>query len=67
MIASSPREAWLHDLRNAINTALMSTNVARRLMEGGDVDRALGFLQDAEAACDRCRVLVNSEDQPPPL
>lgn len=58
---TGPRETWLHDLRNAINTALMSTNVARRLLESGDTERALGFLVDAEAACDRCRVLVSSE------
>ena len=58
---AGPRETWLHDLRNAINTALISTNVARRLMEGGETARALAFIADAEAACDRCRVLVMSE------
>ena len=58
------RAIWMHDLRNSINTALMSTAVAKRLLESGDAERALGFLADAEAACDRCRVLVNRDNAP---
>ena len=51
--------AWLHELRNAINTASVSTHVVRRLLESGQLESAMKFLADTEAACERCRVLVD--------
>jgi hypothetical protein len=59
MDQGSPREQWLHDLRNAVNTAGMSIAVARRLIEAGEIERGLGFLAEVETACDRCRLLIN--------
>ena len=52
------RAEWLHDLRNAVNTALMSTSVVERLIKQGDTVRALIFLADARDACERSRVLL---------
>lgn len=57
--AGSPGAAWLHDLRNAVNTAGMSIAVARRLIEAGETERGLAFLSEVETACDRCRLLIN--------
>lgn len=54
---ASAIDVWLHDMRNAINTAGMSAAVARRLVEDGDTTRALEFLRDVEQACERCRAL----------
>jgi len=50
---------WLHDLRNAVNTALISTSVVRGLLDQGDAARALPFVIDAQDACKRCRVLLS--------
>ena len=65
MAIDAAHEAWLHDLRNAVNTALMSVSVARRLMDAGDNTRAHPFVVEAEDACDRCRVLLKSTPASP--
>lgn len=44
---------WEHDLRNAVNGALLSVVVARRLLAQGDVERAEALLVDTQAACER--------------
>lgn len=51
---ASSHEAWLHDLRNEVNTALMSAAVARRLLADGRHAEALISLEQTEAACYRC-------------
>lgn len=51
--------AWEHDLRNAINGALISVAVARRLLAQGDVERAAVLLADTQAACERGRELLS--------
>jgi len=58
---SSSDDVWLHELRNAINSALISTSVARSLLESGDTARAMSFVLDAQAACESCRMLVLEE------
>jgi hypothetical protein len=45
---------WLHDVRNELNTAMMSAAAARRLLQDGDTDEALANIRRAEAACFRC-------------
>ena len=57
--------SWLHDLRNAVNTAGMSIAVARRLIEAGETERGLAFLAEVETACDRCRLLINQHGTEP--
>ena len=57
----SSDDVWLHELRNAINSALISTSVARSLLEAGDTARAMSFVLDAQAACESCRMLVLEE------
>lgn len=65
MPGETPPEAWLHDLRNAVNTAGMSIAVARRLIEAGELERGLSFLAEVETACDRCRLLINQHGDRP--
>ncbi|MFL6587487.1 MAG: hypothetical protein ACJ8GV_11480 [Luteimonas sp.] len=55
-----PDAQVLHDLRNAANTVLLSVAVARRLLETGETERALGFLAEAESSCKRFRDLLGS-------
>jgi hypothetical protein len=52
---------WLHDVRNELNTALMSAAAARRLLQDGDRDEALANLQRTEAACFRCAQLLRRD------
>lgn len=49
---------WLHDLRNAVNAATISAAVVRRFLESGEHARAMEFVSEVEAACERCRILV---------
>lgn len=51
-------EVWLHELRNAVNSALVSTSVVKSLLEDGDAAGAMSFVVDAQEACERCRLLV---------
>jgi len=51
-------ELWMHDLRNAVNTALTASSVVRLLLQKGDVARALKFSKEVEEACERCRALI---------
>lgn len=51
--------AWLHDMRDAVNTVALSAAVAKTLMEHGEPDRALELLDELEHACDRCRALMS--------
>jgi hypothetical protein len=51
-------ELWMHDLRNAVNTALTASSVVRLLLQKGDVTRALQFSKEVEEACERCRALI---------
>lgn len=44
---------WLHDVRNAANSARMAVHVAERLLRNGERDRALVNLARAREACDR--------------
>lgn len=55
---ASNDEVWLHELRNAVNSALVSTSVVKSLLEDGDAAGAMSFVVDAQAACERCRLLV---------
>jgi hypothetical protein len=52
---------WMHDVRNELNTALMSAAAARRLLQDGDRDEALANLQRTEAACFRCAQLLRRD------
>jgi len=62
-------DLWMHDLRNAVNTALTASSVVRLLLQKGDVARALQFSKEVEEACERCRTLIvekqKSEDDGP--
>ncbi len=51
------RQRWEHDLRNAVNAALIAANVVRMLLENGESQRAIAFIVDIQDACERCRML----------
>lgn len=57
--------AWEHDLRNAVNGALLSVTVARRLLAQGDMERATALLADTQAACERASALLSGPFPPP--
>ncbi len=50
---------WLHELRNALNTVVLSAAVVRGLLAQGELDRAIEFLDDLEQACSACQQLVS--------
>lgn len=50
--------AWLHDMRDAVNTVGLSAAVAKTLIERDEPARALELLDELEHACDRCRALM---------
>lgn len=52
---------WMHDVRNELNTAMMSAAAARRLLQDGDSGEALANIQRTEAACYRCAQLLRRE------
>lgn len=56
-------EQWLHDLRNAVNSAVMAASVVKELVKRDERERALGFIEDLEVACDRCRILAKDVPQ----
>jgi len=63
---------WDHELRNAVNGALLSVVVARQLLAQNDIERAAGFLADAQDACERAQQLLahqplsgGHDDEPP--
>ena len=49
---------WLHDLRNAVNTASTSATVVKMLLDQGNPERAAEFNDQVLAACERCRQLL---------
>jgi hypothetical protein len=58
MNPDTPEQArWEHDLRNAVNAALIAANVVRTLLENGESQRAISFVIDIQDACERCRLL----------
>lgn len=50
--------AWLHELRNAVNSACLALDVARRSLEAQELERAHEFLLHAESSCSRTRSLL---------
>lgn len=64
-------EERLHALRNAINAAIMSAQVVRRHLLNGACPQALNFLDGVDHACERLRLLIETEsvrsDYPIPL
>lgn len=61
--ADAPREGdrWLHDLRNAANSAMTATLLARRLLESGDASAALINLHRANEAFGTLARLLHGE------
>jgi hypothetical protein len=59
--ASESSGRWMHDVRNELNTAMMSAAAARRLLQDGDRDEALENIQRTEAACYRCAQLLRRD------
>lgn len=57
---SSPASVddWLHDTRNAVNSALMCSAVAERMLDQGRWSEAQRFCTDAREACERLRLLM---------
>lgn len=53
-----------HALRNAVNSALLSATVARRLLEQGQASDAAEFLADACQACERAQRLLGGAAPP---
>lgn len=49
---------WIHALRNAVNTTSLSVGVAMRLLERGEAERALEFLNEAQSGCESARGLL---------
>ena len=52
-------DQWMHELRNAINSATLAAFAADKLMSAGDMPQAHVFLQQIQEACDQCRLLVH--------
>lgn len=50
----------LHDLRNAVNTACLTLDVAIRLIECNQAEKARIHIENAKAACDKCRPLLQN-------
>jgi hypothetical protein len=54
------RAEWVHELRNAVNTAGISLLLGRRLLGGGDEAAAAEMFDTSEHALGRCRDLLAS-------
>lgn len=65
-MSATGEHEWLHALRNATNATIASLAVVRRALEQGDVQVALTFVAHAEAAGERCRLLLLEERQVAP-
>lgn len=52
---------WLHDVRNAANTARLAIHVAETRLRRGEHDRALVNLARARDACDRLARMTAAE------
>lgn len=52
------RARWLHDVRNAVNTAGVAVALSRRLLGRGDTAAAADMLDVADEAWGRCRDLL---------
>lgn len=52
---------WLHDLRNAVNTASVASAVVRRMLETDMDAGAVDMLADLERACARCHSLLAAQ------
>lgn len=58
--------AWLHDLRNAVNLAGISTTLARRLIARGEPQAASDMLVRSENALEQCRELLLADQSARP-
>lgn len=58
MAGEHDSEQWQHDLRNAVNVALLAVTVAERLLQQGDAAHAVQFLVDTREACERAQGLL---------
>ena len=54
-------DAWMHELRNAVNAISMSIALSRRLMQEGDTARALESLARTELALQRVSTLMRRD------
>lgn len=54
----APQRAWMHALRNELNTAMMAAAASRRLLQTGEPDEALENVRRTEAACLRAAMLL---------
>jgi hypothetical protein len=54
------RARWLHDVRNAVNTAGVAVALSKRLLSRGDTTAALDMLDVANESWGRCRDLLIS-------
>lgn len=55
---------WIHEVRNAVNAATTNAAVVQRLLQAGNIERAIQFNEEVLKACDRSRILL---EQPPAL
>jgi len=58
-------EAWLHELRNAVNTASVAAALLRRSLERDPVADALELVGELERACACCSALVRDAARRP--
>jgi hypothetical protein len=56
--ATRERACWLHDVRNAVNTAGVAVALSKRLMRRGDTACAMEMLDMASESWERCRALL---------
>lgn len=54
------RARWLHDVRNAVNTAGVAVALSKRLITRGDTTAAMDMLDVANESWGRCRDLLVS-------
>jgi hypothetical protein len=57
-------QAWLHELRNTVNSSCIALEVVKRAIDDGDTERARKFVGYAEESCGRSRDLLISAARP---
>lgn len=57
-MSNTPNPNWLHDLRNAVNSACVAIDVVKRALESNDTACAREFIKHAEKACGHSRELL---------
>jgi hypothetical protein len=62
-MANEHSDRWWHDLRNAVNSALLSASVAERLHQRGEFEQAGVFLRDVRSACERASELLRAQQR----